>query len=312
MTIFDDLSLLRSFLAIVESGSLSAAARKLRLTQPTLSRRLRALEEKCDAVLLRRDTHRMGLTDAGRRVLEDARAMLELAEEAQGRLRGDQAAVAGPLRLFATIDFGQSVVSRLIASFLQTHPAVTVALAYSNRPLHMIEEGCDAGIVAGSPGEAGVVARSLGPIRRHAVASPEFLRERPSATTPGDLGAWPWLALSGEQFGGSRTATFLHAEQAPQTLAIRPVMVSEGVTSLREAARLGLGVATLPEWLIGEDLVSGRLVRVLPDWRATDLTAHAVYPAQRRLPPRVRAFVDFAVAYMTAILKPRCIGRPLA
>ena len=80
-------------------------------------------------------------------------------------------------------------------------------------------------------------------------------------------------------------------------------MVSEGVTSMREAARMGLGVAVLPEWLIEEDIVSGRLVRVLPKWQARELPAHLVYPVQRRLPLRVRTFIDFAANYMVTVLK---------
>ena len=150
MTMFTDLGLLKGFVTIVESGSISAAARKLRVTQSWLSRQLRALEDQCGTALLRRDTHRMSLTDTGHRFLADAKAILDMAEEAEQRLRNDQTALQGNIRIFSTIDFGQSVVSRLIASFIQAHPAVTIDLAYSNRPLHMIEEGCDAGIIAGN------------------------------------------------------------------------------------------------------------------------------------------------------------------
>jgi DNA-binding transcriptional LysR family regulator len=96
----------------------------------------------------------------------------------------------------------------------------------------------------------------------------------------------------------------MYSVQGEQRFDIKPVMISEGVTSLREATRMALGVAVLPEWLIEDDLVSGRLIRVLPKWQAKDLPAHVVYPAQRRLPARVRAFIDFAVDYMGTVLKP--------
>jgi DNA-binding transcriptional LysR family regulator len=82
-------------------------------------------------------------------------------------------------------------------------------------------------------------------------------------------------------------------------------MTSEGITSIREAVRAGLGVAILPDWLIREDIVSGRLTRILPEWSATPLPANVVYPGQRMLPARVRSFIDFAVAYMAAVLSPR-------
>ncbi|MFT4065169.1 LysR family transcriptional regulator [Paraburkholderia sp.] len=304
MTPFDDLGLLRAFVAIVESGSISAAARKLRLTQPTLSRQLRALEDQCGAALLRRDTHRMSLTDLGHQLLADAQALLSLAEESGQRLRNDQTALSGTIRVFSTIDFGQSVVSRLISSFIQAHPGVRMELGYSNRPVRMIEEGCDAGIFAGTVSDDRVVARPLGEIRRYVVASPALLKDHKIAGKPEDLGALPWVGLAGNQFGGTTDIT-LHSGAATQALRVEHLFVTEGVTSIREAVRMGLGIAVLPEWLIDEDLTSGRIVRVLPEWHAKPLSAQIIYPAQRRVPLRVRAFIDFATEYMTTALKPR-------
>jgi DNA-binding transcriptional LysR family regulator len=303
MTALTDLSLLKAFVSIVESGSISAAARTLHLSQPTLSRQLSALEAQCGTVLLRRDTHRMSLTQTGHQLFADAQAMLAFAEEAEQRLRGDQSRLAGNIRLFSTIDFGQSVVSRLITSFIQANPGISIELAYSNRPLHMIEEGCDVGIIAGNLADESVVARPLGRIRRFLAASPTFVEKHKTPRAPKDIQRWPWMALSSSQFGGSKEVLLSSATQENVSLAIDPVMVSEGVTSLHEAARMGLGVAVLPEWLIGEDLVLGRLVRVLPKWHADDLPAHIVFPVQRHLPRRVRTFIDFAVSYMATVLK---------
>ncbi|CAM2167826.1 LysR family transcriptional regulator [Paraburkholderia sacchari] len=304
MTVFNDLALLRAFTIIVESGSISAAARKLHQSQPTLSRQLRSLEDQCGAALLRRDTHRMHLTDIGHRFLADAQALLALAEESEQRLRNDQSALRGPIRVFSTIDFGQSVISRLISSFIQANPAVRVELGYSNRPLHMIEEGCDAGILAGTLSDERVVARSLGEIRRYLVAAPSFLKDHKVAGKPESLADLPWIALSSRQFGGSRDVT-LHSGTATCTLQVEPVFVTEGVTSIRESVRMGLGIAVLPEWLVEEDLVSGRLVRLLPKWHAVSLPAQIIFPVDRRLPFRVRTFIDFATEYMTTMLQPR-------
>lgn len=303
MTAFTDLSLLNAFVTIVESGSISAAARTLHLSQPTLSRQLSALEAQCRAPLLRRDTHRMSLTQTGHQFFSDAQAMLAFAEEAEQRLRGDQSRLAGNIRLFATIDFGQSVVSRLITSFIQANPGITIELAYSNRPLHMIEEGCDVGIMAGTLTDESVVARPLGPIRRYLAALPTFIEKQKTPRAPEDIQRWPWMALSSSQFGGAKQVLLCSAGHADVSFSINPVMISEGVTSLHEAARMGLGVAVLPEWLIEEDLVSGRLVRVLPKWHANDLPAYIVFPVQRHLPQRVRTFIDFAESYMATVLK---------
>ncbi|HVY71592.1 MAG TPA: LysR family transcriptional regulator [Verrucomicrobiae bacterium] len=298
MAAFEELSLLRAFVCIVESGSISAGARRLKLPQPTLSRHLRQLEEEAGGPLLRRDTHRMSLTETGHRLLADARAMLSLAEDAEHRLREGQTTLSGHLRLFATIDSGQFPVTRLISSFLQLNPKVTAELGFTNRPLHMIQEGCDVGIVAGEITDDTVVARLANKQLRYLVASPVLVKSRPAAKEPRDLQTWPWLALAGAQFGGSKE-TKLHSGKGPeQTLPISPVFISEGATSLREAARAGLGICVLPDFLVREDILSGRLVRVLPLWKARDISVHVVYPGHRLLPVRVRAFVDFAVTYM--------------
>jgi DNA-binding transcriptional LysR family regulator len=305
MAAFNELSLLRAFVCIVESGSISAGARRLKIPQPTLSRYLRQLEENSRAALLRRDTHRMSLTETGHRLLEDARAILALAEEAEQRLHDEQAALRGHLRLFATIDSGQIITTRLISSFLKRNPGVTAELAYTNRPLHMIQEGCDAGIVVGEITDESVIARPAGKIARYVAASPEFLKGRPQAKEPSDLRSWPWVALSGAQFGGSKAVSLYCAKKADQIIPISPLLIAEGVTSLREAVLSGLGIGVLADWLIREDIASGRLVRVLPQWNAKELPVHVVYPGHRMLPVRVRAFVDFAVPYMANEVAPK-------
>ena len=304
MAAFENLSLLRAFVCIVESGSISAGARRLKLPQPTLSRYLQQLEQQAGAALLRRDTHRMSLTETGHRLLADARAMLALAEDAEQRLHEDQAALRGHLRLFATIDFGQTVVTRLIANFLQTNSGVTAELGYTNRPVHVIQEGYDAGVVAGDITDDTVVALPSGKIVRYLVASSAFLKSRSPPKKVSDLESWPWISLSA-RFGVGKDVTLYSAKRGEQTFRISPVLISEGVTSLREAVRAGLGIAVISEWVIREDLRSGRLVRVLPQWNAKEFPAHVVYPGHRALPARVRAFIDFAVKYMTTELHPR-------
>ena len=299
MTAFDDLSLLRAFVCIVECGSISAGARHLKIPQPTLSRYLRVLEEHCGTALLRRDTHRMNLTQTGQRLLEDARTMLAHAEAADQRLREDQTMLSGHLRLFATMDLGQSIVTRLVSSFLQTNSKVTAELSLTNRPLHMIQEGCDVGILPGKIADESVIARPAGKITLHLAAAPSLVQSRPAVKKPADLKSWPWIGLSGGSIWERNEIKLFARHRAGQTLHLSPVLISEGVRSIREAVRAGLGVAVLPDWLIREDLLSGQLVRVLPQWNAKDLPVHVVYLGARLLPTRVRAFIDFAVSYMT-------------
>jgi DNA-binding transcriptional LysR family regulator len=207
MGAFDDLALIRAFVAIVECGSISAGARRLRVSQPGLSRQLRALEEICGTALLRRDTHRMNLTEAGRRLLDEAKSILAQAEEADRRLREGHTTLSGQLRVFATVDLGQSVVTRLVSRFLLDHPKVTATLALTNRPLHMIQEGCDVGILPGKITDESVIARPAGTIALQLAASSVLSKSRPAPKEPADLQSWPWVSLDGSQFWSSRELT---------------------------------------------------------------------------------------------------------
>ncbi len=179
-----------------------------------------------------------------------------------------------------------------------------MTLALNNRPLHMIQEGCDVGILPGKITDESVVARPAGLISLHLAASSALVKSRPKVKKLSDLKTWPWIALAGSQFWSAKEMTLRNNDGAEQNLPISPVLISEGVTSTREAVRAGLGVALLPDWLIRKDILSGRLVRILPQWRGKDLPIHVVYSRQRLLPARVSAFIDFAVRYMTNELKP--------
>jgi DNA-binding transcriptional LysR family regulator len=300
MTAFEDLNLLRTFVVIVDCGSISAGARSLRVSQPALSRQLRTLEDRCGMALLRRDTHQMSLTEAGVRFLEDARTLLAQATAADRRLREQHTTLSGHLRLFATVDCGQFGVTRLISQFLLENPQVTASLSLSNRPLRMIQEGADVGVLPGRITDESVVARKAGAITLHLAAAPSLVKAHPLPESPLDLAAWPWMSLEGSQFWGSREVTLHGPKGATHTQSLSPVFTSEGVTSLREAARSGLGLTVLPTWLIEDDLRDGTLVRVLPQWKAADLPVHVIYAGHRLLPLRVSAFIDFAVKHLSA------------
>src|SRR5436190_9465258 len=304
MKAFEDLRLLRAFVCIVECGSISAGARRLRISQPTLSRQLRTVEELCGTALLRRDTHRMSVTETGKRLLEEAKAMLAHAEEADRRLHEDHTTLSGHLRLFATVDLGQWVITPLVSQFLQANPKVTATLALNNRPLQMIQEGCDVGILPGKITDESVIARPAGAITLHLTASPALIKRRPPVKALADLKSWPWVSLAGSQFRSNKEITLFGRDGAEQTLRFSPILISEGVTSIREAVRDGLGVSLLPDWLVKDELDSGDLVQVLPKWKGKDLPIHVVYAGQRVLPTRLSASIDFAVRYLTSVQKP--------
>ena len=304
MTAFENLPLLRALLVIVDCGNISAGARYLRVSQPSLSRQLQSLERLCGTALLRRDTHRMSLTDAGRRVLAEARTLLAQAEAAERRLHQDHTTLSGHLRLFATLDLGQFMVTRWVSQFLMAHPGITATLALNNRPLHMIQEGCDVGVLPGKITDESVIARRAGSIRLQLAAAPSLVRRHSTPRKPSDLSSWPWISLSGSQFWNSRQLTLFGPNSSEETIPLAPVLISEGVTSVREAAKTGLGVALLPDWLIKDEIKSGELVPVLPTWQPKELPIHVVYAGERVLPARVSAFIDFMVQRLTQQASP--------
>jgi DNA-binding transcriptional LysR family regulator len=301
MTGLEDLRLLRAFVRIAESGSISAAARVLNTTQPTLSRQLSLLERTAGVVLVRRDTHSMSLTDAGRALLLDARELLGLAESAGQRLRAEKEIPRGHLRLVAVLDFGEWMVPRLLAGFRELHPEITAELHLINRPSKFVEEGFDCGILAGGLTDTSVAVRKVADLRRMLVASPALLKKLGMPGRPADLKNWPWMGVLQPHFY-SRDNVVLMRGKERQTIRFEPALILDSMTALREAAILGAGVTVQPEWLVGDALANGSLVRILPDWNLPTVESHVVFTAGRHLPLRVRTFVDFAAVKIPELL----------
>lgn len=302
MTGLEDLRWLRAFVRIAESGSISAAARVLNTTQPTLSRQLRQLERAAGVALLHRDTHTMKLTDAGRSLLEDARALLGLAEAAGQRLRAEKEVPRGHLRVVSVLDFGQWIVPRLLAAFRARHPQITVELHLINRPCKFIEEGFDCGVLAGGVTDTSLTARKIADLHRVLVASPTLVQARGLPRKPAELKAWPWMGVLQPHFL-SRDHIVLLRGRERHVVRFEPVLLLDSMTALREAAIAGAGLTAQPEWLVGDALEAGDLVRILPGWQMPTVDAHVVFPASRHVPLRVRAFVDFAAAELPRLLR---------
>lgn len=311
MTPFDDLRLLRLFVRIVESGSISAAARSLHMPQPSLSRQLRVLEDRVGTRVLQRDTHHLHLTSAGERLLASARELLGAAEEATERMRDGHARLQGLLRVCGTIDSGQLAVTRLLTQFLQANPGVTAELSYSNRPVQMIEEGYDLGIVAGYVPDDRLVVRTILQMERQVLATPTLLRRMGRPRDTAALASWPWATLSSRQFGGTTNSIALVAPGGTITVRFAPTFTTEGVISLRECLLSGLAIGILPDWLADQDVRAGRLVPVLPKVRPQTLPLSCIYFADRRRPARVQAFLDYTLTHLPGLLGGAAVGREL-
>ncbi|MDP9899222.1 LysR family transcriptional regulator [Variovorax ginsengisoli] len=286
----DRIELMQTFVRIVEAGSLSAAAVQLGATQPTVSRRLQALERSLGMRLLQRSTHAMKLTDDGERCFERAKALLANWEVFESDLRGAGEEPEGTLRVVAPHAFGQEMLVGPLAHYLRAHPHVTVEWLLHDRAPDFIADGIDCAIQVGELVDPALVAIRLSEVPRVVVAAPSLLAGQPTPQHATDLAALPWLALRTFY----RTDILLtHAITGESCrLPIRPRMSTDSLYATRSAALLGLGVAVVSAWAVADDLAQGRLLHLVPRWHAAPLQIHLVYPYARFYPAKLRRFID--------------------
>lgn len=293
----DRVELMRTFIRIVESGSLSAAARQLETTQATISRRLQSLESLLGAKLILRSTHAMKLTDDGERCYQHARQVVDawLALEDELQLTDDQP--VGTLRVRAPHAFGQEQLLMPLIGFLAEHPQLSVEWMLNDKNVDFISDNIDCAIRVGTEVDPATVSVLLAEVPRCTVASPELLAKFPEITHPRMMSALPWIAIS----------TFyqhdvtLHRQEESVTFSLVPRLSTDSLYVAKNAALAGLGIAIVSSWTVEEDLAQGRLVELLPDWQAAALPVHLVYPWARYYPTRLRKFLDLMREVMPKI-----------
>ena len=286
----DRFELMETFVRIVDAGNLSAAAAQLGTTQPTVSRRLQALERSLGVKLLRRSTHSMTLTEDGQRCLERARELLADWHAFEAELRGAGDEPEGTLRVIAPHAFGQQQLVAPRAESLARHPRVNVEWLLHDRRPDFIAEGIDCAIQVGEIDDQSVVAIRLAEVPRIVVAAPALAARLPATQAPGDLARLPWLAMRPYYRGEVELSAIIDGTAA--RFPIAPRMSTDSLYALRTAALMGVGAAIASAWLVGEDIAQGRLVHLAPQWRATPLPVWLVYPKARFYPARLRRFLE--------------------
>lgn len=285
----DRLQLMATFVRIVEAGSLSAAAAQMQSTQPTVSRRLQALEQSLGVRLLQRSTHATRLTVDGERCFERAKELLASWAAFEADLRGAQEEPEGLLRVRVPHAFGQEQFVEPLARFLRECPRVSVEWLLQDGVRDFIAEGVDCAIQVGAPTDPSVVAIKLSEVPRIAVAAPSVLAGASVPKAPGDLAALPWLSL--RTYYRNEIALTHRVTGENERIALRPVMSTDNLFALRSAALLGLGVCVGSAWMLADDIAQGRLVHVAPDWHAAPLPVYIAYPHARFYPSRLLRFV---------------------
>lgn len=291
----DRLSGLRLFVRTVETGSFSRAGRDLGLSQPATSRAIAALEADLGARLLQRTTRQLSLTEAGQRVYEQAQRLLEeeaaLVEAAAGADREP----VGRLRVSTSIAFATDEVAPYIDGFLKAFPRVRLDLAATDARIDAVAEGIDLILRLGSLSNSGMTGRRLGAYRRCLVAAPEVMETLDVDLSIGDRLRGRCVVYSGSTLGmrwrldgPSSTVTFE---------ASGPVTAGAGAV-VRSLAIAGAGVALLPSFAVREDLASGRLVYVAPEWSGPSIDLSALW-THRELPRKGRVFLDYLTPLLT-------------
>jgi len=289
----DRLDELQVFLAILEAGSMAAAARKLRRSPPAVTRTLAALEERVGVRLFERSTRRLTASEAGLRLAEQARRLL--ADYDAAVREQDDAAPRGRLRMTAPMVFGRRHMAPVVTRFLMRHPGVEIDLELSDRNMDLIDDGIDVALRIGALDDSRLVARRLGAVQRVTVASPAYLHRRGRPKAPPDLAQHELILSTGTRglaewrYGGRG------AGGRAQVVRFAPRLQLNDVEAMLGAARDGFGIARALSYQVADDLDAGRLVRVLAPFEPPPIPVHLVMPGTRQRAPRLRAFVDFAV-----------------
>ncbi len=281
------LTAIQTFIRVAEAGSFSAAARQNGMKQSAVSQQIAALEEVLGVVLLHRTTRKMALTAQGLHYLQQVRQVLGAMEELEQQLRPGSQPLHGRLHVQLPTGIGQRLMPHLIA-FQQAHPALRLNIALEDRLSDLVAEGVDVAIRLSESPPAMLAARSLVTVETVLVASPEWIARNGTLQTPDDLMRHPHIRFSGI---ATDAPLQLVSESMRISVPMESVFRSNNSDALMQALEAGLGIGGLQTLPGADALASGRLVRVLPDWRLPDRYLYAVFPDARFIPDKVRKLV---------------------
>ena len=281
---------LRFFNALVKCTTLAECARKLDVTPPAVTQRLRALEERIGIKLVDRSGRKLTLTDEGALVASHGMIVADAMEALTEALSNRRHAVSGHLRVAAPHGFGRIHVAPVLDAFARLHPDVTVTLDLSDFPGARLVDTCDVIVHIGAPGPLNEIVTTLAPNRRMLCASPDYLASAPPIQTPSDLVHHRSLVVR-ENDEDVTLWRFQHSSREPETVRIRPTLCSNDGAVVREWAVTGQGVAMRSEWNVASDLAARRLKRVLPAWEPPAADVVAMLGTRAGRSARTTAFV---------------------
>ena len=288
----DQITAIRMFVRVAESGSFSAVARETGVGQPAVSKQITALEAHLGAQLLRRSSRSLSLTEAGQDFYESAVRLIYDLAAAESRVGRGQTAPSGLVRATVAPVFGRLHVVPRLPEFFVRYPDINVEVIVTDRIVNLVEDGVDLAIHNGALSDSTSVIRKIAATPVITVASPHYLRKYGEPTTPSELDGHRCVIFA--QQGAPKTwgfkGKFGDFEYQPKGR-----FRTNDADQIRTAVLCHLGLAHSPGWLFAPDIASGDVRRVLRDYEPSPLTISAVHPAGRRLPTKVRVFIDFLV-----------------
>jgi DNA-binding transcriptional LysR family regulator len=286
---FSDISL---FIRVLDTGSISAAARSLDMSTAVASARLKRLERGLGVRLLHRTTRRLRPTAEGMALAGQGRSLVEDLEALTSNLRQSGRNVTGTLRVTVSATFGREYISPLLPAFLNTHPGLRMSMDLSDLVVDLPSGGFDLAIRIGELEDSSLIARKLATNRRVICASPDYLRRHGTPRTPADLQQHECLLLVGTQ-GRRDTWKFGDGKRGQVSVRVSGRIECNQGELLRDAAVAGLGIAMHSSWHVVNDLRAGRLKPLLTNYPLADTGIYALTPQRRLVPQRVRAFIDY-------------------
>lgn len=305
----ETLANLESFVKSAETSSFSEAARRMGLTPAAVSRNVAMLERNLGVRLFQRSTRKLVLTEAGERFLQSIGGNLDALQVAIADASSGASEPAGVLKVSLSPTFGVTHILPLLPELLRRYPLIRPEWHFENRPVDLVAEGYDVAIGGGFDLAPGIVARMLAPAHIVAVASPAYMAERTPPTDPSELSQFEGIVMRSLRTGRVRHWAMRDAAGTEMPATLSETIVVNDPAAMREAARLGLGVAMLAVPDVLPELEKGSLARLLPHWYS-DAGAISLYYASRALlPAKTRAFIDLvAEAFRRERLAERFAG----
>jgi DNA-binding transcriptional LysR family regulator len=289
------------FARTAELGSFRAAARALGLSPSVVSHHVSELERRLALPLLYRTTRRLALTPDGEKLFEAAREMLSAAERGLDAVSGRSESPSGTLRLTAPAFLAETSLSRDLAAFSAAHPGVRLVVSFTDARRDLLRDGLDLAFRVGDIEDSTHRTRKLADMRRVLVGSPRYVGARKPPQALRDLAGWDFVQLSSRPPEIRLTPP---GKKTELSLAVTPRISVDNAAAIRELVMAGAGLSTLPEVLARSDLAAGRLVEVLPGWRAAAVGVHAVWPHNAQRAGLTSRFVDFMTPRAAALFAP--------